>query len=538
MDVTIDHELRFVPPPHLVAALKPRVTWTNPERDLMARSGRPFSYLPEEWSALSLEGPQAHLPRGLLPQLREAAQDAGVPVNWVSRVTWDPAARTVPLDALSMSLRDYQREAVQRAVAGRQGVITLPCGGGKTCVGSTIAIHLGQRAVVVCPSVDIAEQWASTIYRLRPQAHVRLIHGGVDWSDLPLALGEIAVGVDDSLASPRARRILTGAGLLITDETHRIASKTWRAIVVQCAARWRIGLTATPERADGWDMLLTCLLGPVLLERSQRWLVEQGYLAQPTIYPVSTGMEAKQSDFLVKAVCPRCGKGIDVDESKVRMGLMRCARVVTQHRRRVPCGGAIPPDADILKQFSVGRAGSRVSFDPDRLDMVVQVCRWAVERDRDVLVLVPRVAVVPKLVKALKAHGVAAVGLTGSESRSARATALSDLRHRRHRVLIATQLADEGLDLPRMDTLVHTSAGKAAGNAAQRVGRVCRPEGNPPLVFDFVDGGEQYLRQWRARSLAYRKAYGEAAVVERKPIPLSEVLGRCESKGATAGLFG
>lgn len=541
MRVYIDHEFRFVPPAGLEQELKSRVTWSNPDRATVARSGRNYHHIPPDWCAL--ERPkgsvEARLPRGLLPQLQDAAKAANVNLEWVPQVRWDPKAQQVPLSDLAITLRDYQQEAVTACVRQRQGVVHLPCGGGKTCVGSALAIHLGQRAVVVVPSIDICDQWVEMLRRLRPSVRIRAIHGESRWTDAPLAPGEIAVGVDASLATDRAKAILDSAGLLITDETHRVASATWRTIVSRCAARWRIGLTATPERADGWDLLLTCLLGPVIFERDQRWLVEHGYLAQPTIFGISTQVGSKASDFRVTATCSKCGKESEVEDGpELRAGLVKCQKIVTIARRRSTCGNPFPAHAEIKKVFSAVKAGSRVAGDPERLEIVRRICAWSMPRDRDVLVLVPRVTVVPKLVKLLLADGVPATGLTGKESKKIRAQTLSAIHRREYRVLIATKLADEGLDLPRMDTLVNTSAGVAAGNAAQRVGRVCRPSGNPPLVFDFVDGGDQYARQWRARSTAYRKAYGDVAMPERKPVAIQEALVRCDVRGEAVEMFG
>lgn len=528
MEVIVDHEFRFNPPQALVDALIPLVSFPNPERAKVAKSGRPFHHIPAEWCAL--ERPrgdaQARLPRGCLPQLQEAARRAGVPLTWVSRVTYDPAAQVVPLERLAGTLRDYQVEAVEACAQKRQGVVTIACGGGKTRVGSALVIHLNQRAVVVTPSVFICQQWVDTIRSLYPSAKVRVVHGASDWSGAPLEPGEIAVGVDDSLAQDRARPMLASAGVLVTDETHRVASKTWRAIVAACPARWRIGLTATPERPDGWDVLLPVLLGPVLLERSQQWLVGRGYLAQPTVFGVATGVAAKGTDFRYAVTCRSCGKQVAVDPVKVQAGLERCRAVVVIRKKRDVCNAQVSPDAVVEKTFSVGKAGSRVADDPDRLDAVREIAAWAMARDRDVLVLTPRVAAVAKVVRALLEDGVPAAGLTGAEGPKVRARVLADIAARRVRVLVATQLADEGLDIPRTDTLVNTSAGVAAGNAAQRVGRICRPSGQAPVVFDFVDGGENYARQWRARALAYRRAYGEVAVPERKPIPLADVLAR------------
>lgn len=411
---------------------------------------------------------------------------------------------------------------------------------GKTCTGAVILLHLNQRSVVVAPSIAIADQWVETLRRIKPDVQIREVHGSTTWTDTPLGPTEIAVGVDDSLAQPRARRILASAGVLITDETHRVASKTWQAIVTACSARWRIGLTATPERVDGWHVLLPCLLGPVLLQREQQWLVQRGYLAQPTIFPIDTGVESTGSDFVRRITCAGCKRPFPVkpeDEIKQRVGLLRCPNKVKIGKRYDVCGKPVPPLAQVEQTFNVGKAGSRVAANPDRMEKVRTICSWAMDHDRDVLVLTPRVSAVATIVKALQEVGVPAVGLTGPESRSTRTRVLGEVRRRVYRVLVATQLADEGLDLPRMDTLVNTSAGKAAGNAAQRVGRVCRPDGNMPLVFDFVDGGAAYTRQWQARRTAYRKAYGEVALPVKKPIPLRDALAQCEVKGEPGRMF-
>lgn len=542
MEVIIDHELKFNPPAALVEALKARVSWPNPERAQVAARGRSYHHVPAEWCALDYRpgNAQARLPRGLLAQLREAAAEVGVPITWKPRVTWDRDAPRVPLDSLPITLRDYQTEAVQVCAEKLQGVVVLSCGSGKTFVGSTLVIHLGQRSVVVAPSIAIADQWVETLRRIKPDVQIREVHGSTTWTDTPLGPAEIAVGVDDSLAQPRARRILASAGVLITDETHRVASKTWQAIVTACSARWRIGLTATPERVDGWHVLLPCLLGPVLLQREQQWLVQRGYLAQPTIFPIDTGVESTGSDFVRRITCAGCKRPFPVkpeDEIKQRVGLLRCPNKVKIGKRYDVCGKPVPPHALVEQTFNVGKAGSRVAANPDRMEKVRTICSWAMDHDRDVLVLTPRVSAVASIVKALQEVGVPAVGLTGSESRSTRTRVLGEVRRRVYRVLVATQLADEGLDLPRMDTLVNTSAGKAAGNAAQRVGRVCRPDGNMPLVFDFVDGGVAYTRQWQARRTAYRRAYGEVALPVKKPILLRDALAQCEVKGVPGRMF-
>jgi superfamily II DNA or RNA helicase len=73
-------------------------------------------------------------------------------------------------------------------------------------------------------------------------------------------------------------------------------------------------------------------------------------------------------------------------------------------------------------------------------------------------------------------------------------------------VIVATQLADEGLDLPELDTVVLAAPSSHKAATRQRVGRACRAmDGKrPPWVVDMVDDGRWALRKWSARNALYR----------------------------------
>jgi superfamily II DNA or RNA helicase len=79
------------------------------------------------------------------------------------------------------------------------------------------------------------------------------------------------------------------------------------------------------------------------------------------------------------------------------------------------------------------------------------------------------------------------------------------MRKGRTSVIIATQLADEGLDVPNLDCLILASGGRAAGRAIQRAGRIMRiaDDKQKPIIFDLVDGGP-FKSQWRSRATAYK----------------------------------
>src|SRR5690606_1317502 len=53
-------------------------------------------------------------------------------------------------------------------------------------------------------------------------------------------------------------------GLVVFDEEHHLPGPSMQQAARMCAASWRMGLTATPERADGRHGLLDALVGPIV----------------------------------------------------------------------------------------------------------------------------------------------------------------------------------------------------------------------------------------------------------------------------------
>src|SRR5262249_19330254 len=68
-------------------------------------------------------------------------------------------------------------------------------------------------------------------------------------------------------------------GLLVFDECHHLPGPTYLAAAVGSIAPYRLGLTATPERADGQERLLPDLVGPLVYRREIKHLAVQ-FLAE------------------------------------------------------------------------------------------------------------------------------------------------------------------------------------------------------------------------------------------------------------------
>src|SRR5262249_15009251 len=68
-------------------------------------------------------------------------------------------------------------------------------------------------------------------------------------------------------------------GLLVFDECHHLPGPTYMHAAVGSLAPFRLGLTATPERADGQEALLAELIGPLVYRREIKQLAGE-FLAE------------------------------------------------------------------------------------------------------------------------------------------------------------------------------------------------------------------------------------------------------------------
>ncbi len=123
--------------------------------------------------------------------------------------------------------------------------------------------------------------------------------------------------------------------------------------------------------------------------------------------------------------------------------------------------------------------------------------------------------------------------MSGSSGRGERKQRIDQLRTGAIPLLVATQLADEGLDVPELDCAILAAAGKASNRATQRAGRTARPKGAEPVVFDLVDSGSTFQHQWDQRARAYRATYGRDAVVSAKPLGVTAALQYLTPRGGT-----
>jgi len=153
--------------------------------------------------------------------------------------------------------RPYQERTIRLAINVGGGVIVAPTGSGKTTMGIEIAARLGERCLVLVKSLDLAKQWRAAIKQFTG-LEAGLIGGG-QWQEGR----QFTIGLVQTLVNQE-----TGldVGLVIVDECHNIPAQQAYSVINRQAAKYRYGLSATPQRRDNLEFMIHVVLGEIVAE--------------------------------------------------------------------------------------------------------------------------------------------------------------------------------------------------------------------------------------------------------------------------------
>ena len=513
MKVRIDSAIsidRAELPQQIYTAITSRLTRPNPEYEKRVRYGRWVGKQHRLLRFYETTDHEVRIPRGSLHLVRRSLEQYGIYPDWETSGVTTRSHGRIAVEDFAVSLRDYQKECVEKMITGVQGIVQMPCGAGKTTTAAVAMLSSGEPSLVLVHTEDILNQWVDTITRLTAGTRPRIIQGKrSDFS--PLRDGEVAVAMVQTLTRMKQARgkesyrrgqlidLLDSIGALVTDEAHHVPAMQWKSIVDRCPARFRWGLTATPNRSDGLGFMLTMLMGPKLFEISTDELIARNFLQKPLIVPVESGWSPTDSHYSYTVTCPYCGNKTATNLKRHAADGSICTR----------CNEHISHRVDTDKgRLNYAKAVTASASNATRTSNICRLAKAAAEKGRTTLILVPRKAAAYRLVRMLQQMDVNAVAVTGDDNKQIRERRLDDVRNGRTEVIIATQLADEGLDLPSLDCEINTSAGKDKGKARQRVGRTLRIGGMKPIVFELVDGSE-FRTQWDKRRRSYQQEYGD-----------------------------
>jgi superfamily II DNA or RNA helicase len=236
--------------------------------------------------------------------------------------------------------------------------------------------------------------------------------------------------------------------VVIIDEFHHAAAPTYRRILTHLFPQELIGLTGTPERADG-ESVLEYFDGRIAAELRLWEALDRGLL------------------------CPFQYFGIhdDVDLSRVRW-------------RR---GG-----------YDLAELGKLYTGDHARVSLILAAIEKTVSEPRTIRALgfCVGVAHAQFMANQFQRAGLPAVAVSADTSREERDQALRNLKIGKINVLFAVDIFNEGVDVPEVDTVLFLRPTESATVFLQQLGRgLRRADGKSCLtVLDFIGQAHRQFR--------------------------------------------
>ena len=373
--------------------------------------------------------------------------------------------------------RPYQTEAIERWIghAGR-GVVVLPTGAGKTVVALMAIERTRLRTVVVVPTIELLYQWREAIVQRLGVAASKVGvvgDGRKEWRP-------ITVTTYASAAMPSAR--IGQTGLLICDEAHHLPSQAYAEIARRSNAPYRLGLTATPERADGQHRELYALLGPEVYRRTPADLSEEGHLArydEKRIFVSLSPDEQLRYEALM-------GEWKWFLASK-RHQLARGGDFFGELIRR---SGSDPQARRALQAHHQARM---IALNADA--KLGEVERLLEQHRRDKVIVFSEYNA---LVDTISAR-LALPSITYRTAAEERKGTLDAFRAGEYSKIVTGRVLNEGVDVPDANVAIVVSGSSTKREYIQRLGRVIRPKAERALLYEIITRHTGEVRTARKR---------------------------------------
>jgi len=321
------------------------------------------------------------------------------------------------------------------------GVLSLPCGFGKTTIGLALAAHLKLRTMIVVHKEFLANQWIDKIREFCPGATIGRVQG--DLFDIEK---DFVVAMIQTMSQREfAETAFDSIGFLIVDEAHHIGAPAFSQFMFKICPKHTLGLTATPERKDGLTRLLYWFLGPEFF-RIER--TDQKSTSVVTV-PYSSSL-FKESPPLT------------------RFGQLNMAGMI-----------------NILVEIE------------ERNELIIRETHRALKNKRRVLILSDRRDHCLNLHSKLK--DLAGLYIGGMKEDDLARSAECPV------VVATFQLAHEGLDIPALDTVILATPKSDIKQSIGRIMRETPGKSNDPLIIDIADQWSVFHAMYRKRLKVYQE---------------------------------
>ena len=394
-------------------------------------------------------------PTGLLRHVVRHAKSENIEIDVI-----DKRERLITTQHTLDWLRPIQTKAVEIAVRKMNGILWMPTGSGKTEVAIAISEKLQGKWLFLVHKKDLLHQTAERYERRTNKTASKIGDGVFDVSQNFVVATFQTLSARIKKRDEDALALLRSVDGIMVDECHTLPANSFWSIAMNCQSAYRFGLSGTPlARSDKKSIYAISALGGIIYRIRPQQLIEAGLLAQPIIHMPQVFQE--------------------------------CNRPTWQ-----------------------GVYGEMIVKSAKRNKLIVELARKA---EKPCLIFVKQVNHGKALEKRLRKAGIPSEFIWGDKNTSARQSATRRLVHGDTDVLIASNIFQEGIDIPELRSLIIATAGRSAIAAIQRIGRGMRLDKDKTVfhVWDIYDTGNRIAEKWsKSRHRIYERE-GYDVVLEK-----------------------
>jgi len=171
----------------------------------------------------------------------------------------------------SKSLRPKQIPIINTYIAEAKktggGIISVPCGYGKTVLALKLIAELKVKTLVIVHKEFLLNQWKERINEFLPEAKIGKIQGNV----IKTNDKDIVIGMLQSISMKEYKEsVFEDFGFVIYDECHHLGAEVFSKALLKTNFKYLLGLSATPKRADGLTKVFEWYLGPIVYSIKKR----------------------------------------------------------------------------------------------------------------------------------------------------------------------------------------------------------------------------------------------------------------------------
>jgi superfamily II DNA or RNA helicase len=357
-------------------------------------------------------------------------------------------ATALTLPPTDIRLEPFQERLLEQiSIAREQGhhrnLLVSATGTGKTVMAAMDYVRLRSilpraRLLFVAHRKEILKQAQATFCQA-----LRNPSFGELWVDgaTPRAFEHVFASIQSMSANGLSALAANHFDVVIIDEFHHAAAESYQMLLEKVQPKELLGLTATPERADGLSVL--AYFEDRIAAELRLWdAIEQQRLCPFSYYGIHDDVDLTQ-------VAWHRGHGYDIEGlTNVLTGDDARARFVLQELQRHV--------ADVQRMRALGFCVS--------------------------------VAHARFMARVFNAHGVASTAIWADTDTAEREKAIRDLHEGQIRILFSVDLFNEGVDVPTVDTLLMLRPTESGTLFLQQLGRGLRRAHNKSVctVLDFI----------------------------------------------------